>query len=249
MVITLAIVALVAGLVATAFVARARALSNQVAALSRDVETAKAAARDAESAAKKSQKDAEAAKVEAQEVKNDLGAAKKKTHAAQEETKKVREELHAAKRALDEARHSRPAFEPVAAKPAPAPTPAPMKREPTPVAAPSADLLEKVASLESRVEALRGELESEKKVADAERVELRKLRRRHEDQRRIDTITKGKMDALQERLRHLGQQYYDAVSELAHLKGEVPPPPPPREAEPPTETETETEMAAAPSEQ
>ena len=48
------------------------------------------------------------------------------------------------------------------------------------------------------------------------------MQRKVEGYRRVDIITKGKMEILEDRITQLGRQYYDAVSELAVLKGEVP---------------------------
>jgi hypothetical protein len=57
-------------------------------------------------------------------------------------------------------------------------------------------------------------------------IEVKKLRRRSEDLRRIDIINRSKQELLQDKLHTMGRRYYDAISEVAMLRGEVAPQPP-----------------------
>jgi hypothetical protein len=57
----------------------------------------------------------------------------------------------------------------------------------------------------------------------ADRSEHKKLERYVESLRRITVVSKSKVELLEDKLAHLGRQYYEAVSELAALKGEVGP--------------------------
>lgn len=55
---------------------------------------------------------------------------------------------------------------------------------------------------------------------------LRRLRRKSEDSRKLEFVSKAQNQVLTDKLKHLAKQYYDAISELAVLKGEVQPPRP-----------------------
>ena len=54
---------------------------------------------------------------------------------------------------------------------------------------------------------------------------LEQLQKRVEAYRRIDFIHKKEIELVQDKLQTMGRQYYQAVSEVAALKGTVPPPP------------------------
>jgi chromosome segregation ATPase len=238
-----------------ALVSRARGQSSRADGLARELEGLRTRVRELEADHKKAAKDLDERRADATEAKNELAAQRKKTHAAQEETKKVREELKEAKRAAELARESRPAFE--SAPPPPpkaAPKPVVVEVAPAAPAKPSVDHDAKIEQLQNRLTDIEAALSSERTAHAADSADLKRLRRRVENFRRVDVVTKGQTEALQERLRHLGRQYYDAVSELAHLKGEIPPPPPPPEAQEPaapsseasSDDETETAGDAAP---
>ena len=92
--------------------------------------------------------------------------------------------------------------------------------------------------MEADNQALLESLRLEREERDKAKEELRQLHRRVEGLRRIDLITKGKIELLEDKVRGLGRQYYEAVSELAALKGEVVPPRP-RDLEPPPSAESD----------
>jgi predicted nucleic acid-binding Zn-ribbon protein len=168
---------------------------------------------------------------EVTELRKEIGALKKKNFTLQEEAKKSKTSFEAKIEEREKLLTGRPAFEsaPVVEKPrpaavvaaAPAPAPAPVA---APVSAP-AD-----SALLSRVEAMgRDNAELSAKVNELASVvregtgEMRRMKKRIDDYRRADVVTKSKLDVLNDKLGTMGRRYYDAVSELAHLKGEVAP--------------------------
>jgi DNA segregation ATPase FtsK/SpoIIIE-like protein len=200
---------------------------------------------------------------EIKELKQSLGSQKKKGHSSQEETKGMRAEIKRLTEELEHARKERPAFEdrptaretpadrkPIEAKPVPEAKPKPVevkpesRPEPVKAAPTDTETRERLERLEADNRALAEKLRSEREEQDKAKEELQKLRRRAEGLRRIDIITKGKLELLDDKVRGLGRQYYEAVSELALLKGEVAPPKP-RDLEPPPSAPTDNRGEAA----
>jgi chromosome segregation ATPase len=173
---------------------------------------------------------------EIRDLKRDLAAQKKKNHSSQEETKDLRKELRDVNDELARARkQQRPAF---AEKPEPTEKketkPAPEPEKPAPEPKVDADTASRIADLEAELDAKGEALKKDRTSLREARAELKNLRRRVEGLRRIDLVSTGKVEMLEDKLRAMGRQYYDAVSELAALKGEVKPPAP-RELEPESE--------------
>lgn len=166
---------------------------------------------------------------ELKSVKQDLAGLRKKHHSAQEEAKKLRVEMKDQVEERDQLLHARPAFEPVvkakieAPKVFAAPEAKPKREEPV---ASATDTDGKIAKLESEIAHLKGILDDEKKAQRSQRDDGRKLRYYAEQLRRIAVVSKSQVEALEDKVTSLGRQYYDAVSELAALKGEVVPPKP-----------------------
>ncbi|MEO1172841.1 MAG: hypothetical protein AAFX94_12460, partial [Myxococcota bacterium] len=114
------------------------------------------------------------------------------------------------------------------------PRPEPKKTE-EPVAPKSDDTPElrgRIEELEASIETLNGEKAGLKKKLDAAdgeikkaKGEARKAKRRVDDYRRADMVARSRSELADDKVRHLSRQYYEAVSELAALKGEVAPPP------------------------
>lgn len=159
------------------------------------------------------------------ELKRDFAAQKKKTFSVQEEMKRMRNEMRGQIEDREKLLHERPAF----AEPEPAPAPAPRPKE-QPQAKPvvvqaDPELTERVEKLEADKQRLAAELDEARKALRAQQAETRKLGKRVENFRRVDLVTKSKVQLLGDKLGVLGRRYYDAVSELAALKGEVVPPP------------------------
>lgn len=184
---------------------------------------------------KKQVKDADTKKEELAELKKEAGALKKKLFLTQEEQKKAQarhaEELGDARRSAA----SRPAFaEPVPVRPAP-PEEKKKPQAQVEVAVPDPALVSELSLLRASHDELATKLnnkfqellvlKSESATQQAtQNADIRWLQKRIEDYRRIDLVGKNRVELLHERLKQMGRQYYDAVSELAVLKGEVPPP-------------------------
>lgn len=162
-----------------------------------------------------------------QTLKKDLGAQRKKNFSLAEELKSARGELKHHEVRASEAKTKKPAFA-YTSEPKPDPT---KNTEDT-----SADELrvarQHADGLAREIEVLKGKLSQasqDQKALHTEekklRGDLRRARRRVEDYRRADLIARSRSELADEKLRHLGRRYYDAVSELAALKGEVAPPP------------------------
>ncbi|MEZ4270246.1 MAG: hypothetical protein R3C68_02050 [Myxococcota bacterium] len=175
-------------------------------------------------------KDLEERRAESQKIKKDLATQRKKTHDAQEEAKKLRNDLREQQQRFEKIRSERPAFaEPVAKheREVEAPSvPAPIESAPAKsadITDPAVKILEaRVNELETDRQSLQNDFKKEQEHRRNQSEELKRIRRKLEDYRRIDTLTRGKTELLEDRLAHLGKQYYDAVSEVALLKGEVP---------------------------
>ena len=118
-------------------------------------------------------------------------------------------------------------------------------RAPTPTTAPAATTASvkvKDPALEQRIIALEEELKAIKaknKELAEERTALKRslsrMERRIEDYRQADIIAKGKVELAEDKLADWQKRYYNSVSELALLKGEVAPMPPKAPKEPKAE--------------
>lgn len=81
----------------------------------------------------------------------------------------------------------------------------------------NADLAGRLAKLESELRDAVGD--------------QRRMKKKMDDYRRADTVAKSRLELLNDKLGSMGRQYYDAISELAALKGESAPPAPRAPAE------------------
>jgi DNA repair exonuclease SbcCD ATPase subunit len=175
---------------------------------------------------------------EVRSLKDDLALHKKKAHTAQEESKKRLAELKEQVASLEAQAQAKPAFaeqpapavvEPVVEKPVKAaPPPEPVH---TPVvvrvSSPSEDALKlQIKTLEDAFQQLQKQQQHDHSTVHLLKNDLLKTRRRAEDLRRIDIINRGKTGLLEDKLKTLGRLYYEAISELAVLKGQVQPPRP-----------------------
>ncbi|MBI3180175.1 MAG: hypothetical protein HYZ27_10965 [Deltaproteobacteria bacterium] len=215
---------------------RLKSMRARLAALGGDQARARETQRELSDKERKQSKALEAVRDELESVKHELAAQKKKNHTVQEETKKLRGELRDKSEEMTRVRNERPAFESKAPRSAETTKSAePTKREPRPdptamlAAEVTAELVaqrERLRELAALHDGLVQKVNSEELGHAQARAELARLRKRIEDYRRIDLVSKGKVAVLEDRLRGMGRQYYEAVSELALLKGEVQPPPP-----------------------
>ncbi len=227
-----ALLVVAAGVIVWA-VPRTRALATQIDNLNSSIEEGKGESRKLGEKTRKQDKGLEGKRDEITKLKKDLAGQRKKNHTAQEENKKLRGELNDQRSSFKKKLTNRPAFADEEKVPAPvkAKPEAPKEEKPKeriieqPRVAPSDDT--------SRVEEanlkLKNELKELRDETRGDRADLKRLRRRVEDYRRIDIINAGKRESLEERVKHLGRQYYEAVTEIAVLKGEVPAIPAPEE--------------------
>ena len=231
-----------AGILAFAFYFSLQTVKQTKARLQKqlqDFEALKAEKKELSESARKANKKLDGKRDDIDALKRDLAAQKKKNHSLSEDLKNLRDQLRDEKDASRKLRDVKPAFaEPVAEKPKEPKEPAKAKPEPKPeVDEPKvkgvtvAELQKKIEDAQTKIGELKKTLHVEREKEKTDQNELKAMRKRIEDYRRIDMISKSKMDVLEDRLHHMGRQYYDTVSELAVLKGEVAPPPRPRQYE------------------
>ncbi len=217
--------AAVLGAFTVALFSRVRALSGTSERLRKDYDGAREQIRELAEKERKASAKLDERTDEIQSLKKELGAQKKKAFATNEELKSLKSELKSAKEAAHRASHARPAFadEPKKEK-------APAREPQTP---PAPDRSAEIAALEERLASLEEAKTSlVKKVSEAEgelrqaQSELRKAKRRVDEYRRADQVGRSRAELTDDKLRYLSRQYYEVVSELAALKGDVAPPPP-----------------------
>lgn len=218
--------AAVLGAFTIALFSRVRALATANEALRKDYDGAREQIRELAEKERKASAKLDERTDEVQSLKKEVGAQKKKAFATTEELKALKAELKAAKDAAQKAAHARPAFADEPKK-----TPAPVETK-TPAAS-VPDRSGEIATLEERVSGLEDEKKAlAKKIAEAEtelkraKGELRRTRRRVDEYRRADQVARSRSELSDDKVRYLSRQYYEAVSELAALKGEVAPAPP-----------------------
>jgi predicted nuclease with TOPRIM domain len=233
MVLTLLLIAVAASFVAIVTVTRLRAVQRELSKVRKESAEAQETAKGLHARERDLQKRLDERHEELRDVKQDLAGLRKKHHTSQEESKGLREQLRVKTDERDRATHSRPAFETTPSAPAAKPKPV-VKEEVKETKPADAPAVEKVAAevngrlekLEAEHQELMAELDSERQRARTQKAELHKLRTFTEQLRRIDLISKGKVEVLEDKVAGLGRQYYEAVSELAAVKGEVVPPSP-----------------------
>ena len=180
-------------------------------------------ARALEGDKKKQSKDLESKREEIQKSKKDIASLRKKNHAGQEELKSLKERLETAEKKVAANHQERPAYTPSSEKAqAPVETAAAAKPAASVQGQATPDQEALVAGLRVDLDALRTDLKEARKEISSLKNENKKSRRQVENYRRIDVATKSKFETLEDQLNHMGRKYYDAVSELAKLKGEVP---------------------------
>lgn len=239
------VIAIVAAVAAVLMFLRARSLGADVAATRRQSAETQAALKALQARERELTKKSEDRHEELRELKQELAGLRKKHHAAQEESKSLREQLKSQAEERDRMLSARPAFEPVKVEPKPKPAPQPVAPPPpaAPVAvvapppaaaavSPDPELLDRIAKLEAERTGLVTTLAAAREARERHEAELSRLRRYAEQLRRIDMISKGKVEILEDKVAALGRQYYEAVSELAAMKGEVVPPRPRSETKP-----------------
>ncbi len=158
-------------------------------------------------------------------LKQENAVLRKKNHTAQEEAKALRKDLQKQSEERQRLLVQKPAFADPPPRPAPArPSPDPVaSKTDVPAALPPKDPAreEELARLTAEREELAAKLAAAEEAKREQKAELARLTHHVEQLRRIDIISKGKVEVLEDRVAGLGRQYYEAVSELAVLKGEV----------------------------
>ena len=226
----LGILAAVCAAAAFALLARGKKLDEQISSLSSQLDDNKALLKTSSSREKKLEKDLSEKTQNVTQLKKDMGAQRKKTHSAQEEIKALRSAHKAEVEKLKKISLGKPAFQEASqeAKKPEATTPAAPKTEAAPeteVVA-SQEQLDRIKQLEEQKGKLETKLAENKKYISKVKAEVKDSRFRVERYRRVDIMTKNKTGVLEDKLLTLGRQYYDAISEIALLKGDVKPPRP-----------------------
>ena len=227
--IGLVILAAVCGVAAFALLTRTKKLDEQIAALQGQLDENKNLLKTSSSREKKLEKDLSEKTQNVTQLKKDMGAQRKKTHSVQEELKALRNNHKAEIDKLKKASLGKPAFQEasqeekktaaqeVAAKPEVAPE--------AQIAA-SQEQLDRIKQLEDQKGKLENKLAENKKYISKVKAVVKDSRLCVERYRRVDIMTKNKTGVLEDKLLTLGRQYYDAISEIALLKGDVKPPRP-----------------------
>lgn len=180
--------------------------------------------------------DNSALKGEISNLKRDLSQAKKRAHDTQAELKAELDRERASRKELEKRLNDTPAFQDEAtkAKAATVATKPPMPKEDTtqevtePVVStqPVVDEESELGKANAFIAKLKDErselIESKKNL----KRELKDARYRVERYRRIDLVKQREHELVDDRLLTMGRLYYDAVSQIAAMKGEVVPPKP-----------------------
>ena len=162
-------------------------------------------------------------------LKRDLATQRKKTHEAREALAPLQEKVRTLEESLrDERRRTERLMrerERLAETPRDdAPRPGETARPATPTS--SKELETRTKLLEDELRRTRDDLEHERGRAQELHAEVRRHKRLAERLRRVDVVNRGRMALLEDKLATARRQHYEAISELAALRGEVHPPRP-----------------------
>ena len=232
----LGILAALCAVAAFALLSRSKKLDEQIVSLTAQLDENKSLLKTSTSREKKLEKDLSEKSQNVTQLKKDMGAQRKKTHSTQEELKTLRNTHKTEIEKLKKVSLGKPAFEvakpeakkPEAAQAAQAAQAAPAKTEAVQEvqADPSQQQLDRIKQLEEQKGKLETKLAENKKYISKVKAEVKDSRYRVERYRRVDIMTKNKTGVIEDKLLTLGRQYYDAISEIALLKGDVKPPRP-----------------------
>ncbi|MBT6490334.1 MAG: hypothetical protein HOK97_11265 [Deltaproteobacteria bacterium] len=229
----LGILAAVFALATVALLSRSKKLDEQLAEVSGALSQSKDSVKTLSSREKKLEKDLAEKTSQVGQLKKDMGTQRKKTHAAQEEVKTLRNSHKSELEKFKKGMGATPAFQeagqkaPVAEVAEVAPAKPEVKAAPVPTAEElTQEQLDNIKKLEERKDYLETKLTENKKYVAKVKAEVKETRFRVERYRRVDIMTKNKTGVLEDKLLTLGRQYYDAISEIALLKGDVKPPRP-----------------------
>ena len=226
----LGILAAVCAAAAFALLTRTKKLDEQITSLQTQLDDNKAQLKTSAGREKKLEKDLSEKTQNITQMKKDMGAQRKKTHSAQEELKSLRSAHKDEIEKLKKTALGKPAFQEAAAQPAKAveapKTEAAVEKAAQTTVAVSEEHVERIKHLEEQKSKLEHKLAENKKYISKVKAEVKDSRFRVERYRRVDIMTKNKTGVLEDKLLTLGRQYYDAISEIAVLKGDVKPPRP-----------------------
>ena len=212
------------------FYMQLQAVQKKVAQNHTDLTQAQSGQSEFRSKSKGLEKTLEERSKEIKDLKSKLAKQKRKLHDLQEShktaEKQLRDDYTELKASLEqkaafraEAASKPPRQEPQAVtQPKEAPKVEPAK-EPQP-----AHFEEDNLKLKRQILQFKDDLDKERHAIKTYKYDMRQAARRLEGFRRIDILTKNKLELAEDKLAQLGRDYYDTISELAALKGEVVPP-------------------------
>jgi len=206
---------------------RLRKLQAEMGAQKDELSSAEGSKNEFRTKAKDFEKEIEKRKNEISELKNKLGKQKRKVHDLQEAHKKSEKSWQDDKQKLEGALTQKVAFNESAKTPEPVQPKAVIPKVPVEQEKKADDSelrKEEALKLKRQISSLEEQLHQERDQVKAYKRDMRQAARRMEGFRRIDILTKNKLELAEDKLAQLGRDYYDAISELAALKGEVVPP-------------------------
>ena len=227
--IGLGALAAVCALAAFALLTRTKKLDEQIASLTTELDENKTLLKTSAKNEKKLEKDLSEKAQSVTQLKKDMGAQRKKTHSAQEEIKALRGAHKVEIEKLKKASLGKPAFQEASQETKQPETKQEVAKPETKAEVQvdaSQQQLDRIKQLEEQKGKLETKLAENKKYISKVKAEVKDSRFRVERYRRVDIMTKNKTGVLEDKLLTLGRQYYDAISELAVLKGDVKPPRP-----------------------
>jgi DNA repair exonuclease SbcCD ATPase subunit len=225
----LGFLAVVAILTSIWFYMQWQVVQKKVVQNQRDLTQAQSGQSEFRSKSKGLEKTLEERSKETLELKSKLAKHKRKLHDLQEQQKSSEKKLRDDYTKLELSLQEKAAFS--VQKPS-----APLKKaapviKPKEVTPPDPEKVQVISHLEEdnlklkrQISQLKDDLDKECKAIKTYKYDMRQAARRLEGFRRIDILTKNSLELADDKLAQLGRDYYDTISELAALKGEVVPP-------------------------
>ena len=205
-----------------------KGMRNQIAQTQSQLSAAQSEQGEFRSKSKELAKGLEERSKEVADLKSKLTKQKRKLHEVQESQKTQENMLREEYQKLEKSFAQKVAFSQPKVKPVEQKQPMPKLSEEVKVntvkeeARPNFE--EENQRLKRQISQLKDDLGDERKLVKTYKSDMRQIARRMEAFRRIDLLTKKKFELSEDKQAQLGRDYYDAISELAALKGEVIPP-------------------------
>jgi len=201
-----------------------KAVQNQ-----KDLAQAQSSQSEFRSKSKGLEKTLEERSKETAELKSKLAKQKRKLHDLQEQQKSSEKKLRDDYTKLESSLQEKAAFS--VQKPSAPPEKAAPVVKPKEIPPPDPEKVQAISHLEEdnlklkrHISQLKDDLGKERQAIKTYKHDMRQAARRLEGFRRIDILTKNRLELADDKLAQLGRDYYDTISELAALKGEVVPP-------------------------